>query len=242
MLSYRIVLVAACLLCSRVCTMAQQIAAPPQPPTVMFELSWNQGMPWSDYSFSVMENGATHFKGTVNAAENGQSDSFEQDFTMSEVSLEKIFQSAKAADYFQGHFEGKQKNIAKTGTKTLAFHGPAIDSSTTYDYSPNPNIQQLTKLFQAIAVTIDYGRKLSYQYRFDKLGMDTRLKELVDLRANGVAQEMQAIEPILRKIADDDDVMHLARLEAKQLLKSTNPEPVTTKPDTVTTKPDSSRP
>ncbi len=72
--------------------------------------------------------------------------------------------------------------------------------------------------------------------------MDTRLKELVDLRANGVAQEMQAIEPILRKIADDDDVMHLARLEAKQLLKSTNPEPVTTKPDTVTTKPDSSRP
>ncbi len=138
MLSYRIVLVAACLLCSRVCTMAQQIAAPPQPPTVMFELSWNQGMPWSDYSFSVMENGATHFKGTVNAAENGQSDSFEQDFTMSEVSLQKIFQSAKAADYFQGHFEGKQKNIAKTGTKTLAFHGPAIDSSTTYGLLAQP--------------------------------------------------------------------------------------------------------
>ncbi len=73
-------------------------------------------------------------------------------------------------------------------------------------------------------MTVDYGRKLTYQYRFDKLGMDTRLKELVDLRANGMAEELQAIEPILRKIADDDGVMHLARMQAKQLLKSTNPD------------------
>ena len=60
--------------------------------------------------------------------------------------------------------------------------------------------------------------------------MDTRLKELVDLHANGMAEELQAIEPILRKIADDDGVMHMARLQAKQLLKSTNPDASTSKP------------
>ncbi len=149
---------------------------------------------------------------------------------MSEANVERVFQWAKAADYFQGQFEAKQKNIAKTGTKTLEFHGPGIDSSASYNFSPNPNIQQLTKLFQSIAVTIDYGRKLAFQYRFDKLGMDTRLKELTDLRANGMADEMQAIEPILRKIADDDGVMHVARLQARQLLKSAHPEAAVPKP------------
>jgi hypothetical protein len=201
---------------------AQQSAAPPNTPTVTFKFNWDEGRPWSDYTFTVAENGATHFSGTGNAEENGADDHFEQDFTMSEGSLQKIFGAAKATDYFHGEFESKQKNIAKTGSKTLQYHSPSIDGSTTYNYSPNPNIQQLTKLFQAIALTLDYGRKLAFGYRFDKLGMDKRLQELTDLHANGMAEEMQAIAPILRKIADDADVMNIAREQAKQLLKSAN--------------------
>ncbi len=226
----RIVSITSCLLLASLCMQAQT-AGPPQAPIVVFKLSWDKALPWSDYVFTVNQNGATHFKATGNALESGDSDSFEQDFTMSEANLQEIFRLAKAADYFQGQFETKQKHVAKTGAKTLEFHGPSLNTSTTYNYSPNPNIQQLTKLFQAIAVTIDYGRKLSYQYRFDKLGMDTRLKELVDLHATGMAEELQAIEPLLRKIADDDAILHVARLQAKQLLKSTNPQASTSKPD-----------
>jgi len=212
------------------CTQAQQPAGPAQAPTVVFKLSWDKGLPWTDYTFTVNENGATHFKGTSNPADGGDSDPFEQDFTMSEANRQKIFESAKATDYFQGQFETKTKNVAKTGAKTLEFHSPSLNTSTTYNYSPNPNIEQLTSLFHAIATTIDYGRKLTFQYRFDKLGMDTRLKELVDLHANGMADELQAIEPILRKIADDDGVMHMARSEAKQLLKSTTADASSSKP------------
>ncbi len=222
--------IAVCLLSGSIGLPAQQTAAP-QPGSVIFKFAWAQGLPWSDYVFTVKENGATQFKAMVNAAENGGSEAFEQEFTMSEANLQKVFQLAKATDYFQGQFEAKQKHIAQTGTKTLEFRGPSLDTSTTYNYSPNPNIQQLTALFQAIATTMDYGRKLAFQYRFDKLGMDTRLTELVGLRANGMAQELQAIEPILRKIAEDDGVMHVARLQAKQLLKSTNPVVVTAKPE-----------
>lgn len=226
----RIALITACLLLASVCAPAQQSAGPPQAPTVVFKLSWDKGLPWSDYLFTIDENGATHFKGTGNPLQSGDNDTFERDFTMSEANLQEVFRLAKAADYFQGQFETKVKNVAKTGAKTLEFHSPSLDTSTTYNYSSNPNIQQLTKLFQSIATTIDYGRKLSYQYRFDKLGMDTRLKELVDLHANGMADELQAIEPILRKIADDDGMMHMARIQAKQLLKSMNPDVSTAKP------------
>lgn len=223
----RILLVTACLLLASISGPAQQASGPPQAPTVVFKLVWDKGLPWSEYAFTVSENGATHFKGTGNPAESGENDGFEQDFTMSEANRQQIFQLAKAADYFQGQFETKTKNVAKTGAKTLEFHSPSLNTSTTYNYSPNPSIQQLTKLFQSIATTIDYGRKLSYQYRFDKLGMDSRLKELVDLHASGMADEMHVIEPILSKIADDDSILHVARLEAKQLLKSTSTQVTT---------------
>ena len=219
--TFRVVLITASLLLASVCTQAQQSSGSAPASTVVYKLVWDKGLPWSEYAITVNENGSTHFKGTLNPAEGSGNDTIEQDFTMSEANLQGIFQSAKATDYFQGQFETKQKNVAKTGAKTLEFHSPSVNTSTTFNFSPNPNLQQLTKLFAAIATTIDYGRKLTYQYRFDKLGMDTRLKELVDLRASGMAQELQAIEPILRKIADDDGVMHMARTEARQLLKST---------------------
>jgi hypothetical protein len=220
MASYRVLLLTVCLICLAACMQAQQVAVPTQAPAVVFKFNWAQGQPWADYVFTVQENGASHFSGSGSAAENGDSDTFQQDFTMSPSNAQKVFQWAKAADYFQGNFETRTKNVAQTGMKTLEFHGPGVNNSTTYNYSPNPNIQQLTRLFQAIAVTIDYGRKLAYQYRFDKLGMDTRLKELTDLRASGMAEEIQIIEPILSKIAGDDEIMHVARLQARQLLKS----------------------
>jgi hypothetical protein len=222
MLSFRLALITACLLLGSVCALAQQPTGLAPASTVVYKLVWDKGLPWSEYTFTVNENGATHFKGTLNPAEGSGDDTVEQDFTMSEANLHEIFQSAKATDYFQGQFETKQKNVAKTGTKTLEFHSPSVNTSASFNFSPNPTMQQLTKLFAAIATTIDYGRKLTYQYRFDKLGIDTRLKELVELRASGMAQELQAIEPILRKIADDDGLMHMARTQARQLLKSTS--------------------
>jgi hypothetical protein len=231
MSSLRILLITTLFVVTGICAPAQQTAGPPQAPTVLFKLAWDKGLPWTAYTFSVNENGATHFKGTVNPSESGDTDPVEQDFTMSESNLQEIFQLAKATNYFQGEFETKTKHVAQTGTKTLEYHSPSLNTSATYNFSPNPDIQQLTKLFQAIATTINYGRKLSFQYRFDKLGMDGRLKELVDLHASGMADEMQVIEPILRKIADDDGMMHVARMEAKQLLKSANTPVATPKPD-----------
>ena len=74
----------------------------------------------------------------------------------------------------------------------------------------------------AIANTLDYGRKLSFQYRFDKLGIEARLKELEGMRADHHVEELNAIAPILLKIADDPDMMHISRQAAQQLLRSMN--------------------
>jgi hypothetical protein len=202
---------------------------PVEPPTgsyVTFKFDWDQGLPWQRYSIAVDDAGNARFEGVGNPSANGDGDNFSQDFTMTDANRQKIFELAKKLDYFQGNFEAKQKNIAKTGQKTLGYHGRAagggtsVEHSTTYNYSPNPDVQELTRIFQAIASTVGYGRKLAFQYRFDKLGMDAQLKALQDMQASHYVEELQAIEPILRKIADDPNMMHINRVTAKQLLKS----------------------
>ena len=58
-----------------------------------------------------------------NSVDSGDGDEYSQDFTMSDANRQKIFDLAKRADYFQGNLEAKQKNIARTGEKTLEYHG-----------------------------------------------------------------------------------------------------------------------
>jgi len=43
---------------------------------------------------------------------------------------------------------------------------------------------------------------------------------LQDMQAGHFAEELQAIEPILQKIATDPNTMHINQVTARQLLKS----------------------
>jgi hypothetical protein len=199
---------------------AQQPAAPAQP-SVTFDFDWSQGIPWQTYSITVRADGNTHFQGTPAPDEaGGDTDPFQQDFTMSEVNRSKIFDLAKKLNYFQSDFDSHLKRIAQTGSKTLEYTSATAHGATTYNWSPNADVQELTRLFLAIANTLDYGRKLSFQYRFDKLGMEARLKQLEDMRADHHVEELNAIAPILGKIADDPDMMHISRQAAQQLLRT----------------------
>jgi len=203
-----------------------EIKPVPQPTGsyIVFKFDWDQGLPWAKYTISVDDAGGAHFQGNGNPEESGDGDEFSQDFTMSDANRQKIFDLAKKADYFQGNLEIKQKNIAQTGQKTLEYHGiRAGITSATYNYSPNQNVEELTRIFQAVAMTIDFGRKLAFDYRFNKLGIDARLHSLQDMQASHYIEELQAIEPILQKIAADPNMMHINRVTAGQLLKSIGP-------------------
>ncbi len=185
-----------------------QVTPEPQPggASVVFKFDWNQGRPWVNYTISVDDAGGTSFHGTGNPIESGNADDFSQDFTMSDANRQKIFDLAKKTDYFRGNLEARKKNIAQTGQKTLQYHASgAGTTSATYNYSPDANVQELTRIFQAIALTIDFGRKLAFDYRFNKLGIDARLHSLQDMQDSHYVEELQAIEPILQKIAADPE-------------------------------------
>jgi hypothetical protein len=219
-----------CALAAVAQTVHQPVAVPqPTGAYVAFRFDWDQGRPWVRYTVSVDDAGNTHFEGVGNPIESGDNDSFAEDFTMSDANRLKIFESARKSNYFQGNLEAKQKNLAQTGQKTLVYQGrtssgdQVTKNSAIYNYSPNNDVQELTRIFQAIATTVDFGRKLTFQYRFDKLGIDATLKSLQDMQASHYVEEMQAIEPILQKIASDPNMMHINRVTAKQLLNSAGP-------------------
>lgn len=202
---------------------AQQAAESPAQPSVTFNFEWSEGIPWQTYSITVQADGKTHFQGTpAPDQQGGDTDPFEQDFTLSDANRQMVFDLAKKLNYFSGDYDSHLKKIALTGRKTLEYKSPQTQGTATYNYSPNNDVQQLTRLFQGIATTVDYGRKLAFQYRFDKLGMNQRLKELVGLQADHNVEELGAIEPILLKIANDPNLMHISRQSAQQLLKAIN--------------------
>jgi hypothetical protein len=190
--------------------------------SVTFSFEWDQGFPWQKYSIAVQAGGKAHFEGVPHAGEAGDTSPFQQDFTMSEANQRKIFALAGKLNYFHGDYDSHKKRIAHTGKKTLAYDSPQARGTTTYDWSQNPDVQELTRTFQNISVTLDYGRKLAYQLRFDRLGMSERLRQLEELEAGHEVAELQAIAPILRKIADDPDMMHISQLSALHLLKTIN--------------------
>ncbi len=189
-----------------------------------FAFDWSQGIPWQEYSIDVHSDGKAHFDGTPNDDGTHNTDPYQQDFSMSEANRQKIFELSQKLNYFRGDFDSHLKHIAQTGRKTLEYRSPQLRGTTTYNWSQNADVEELTKLFQAIAMTIDYGRKLAFQYRFDKLGMDDRLKELQDLQASRGVEELAIIAPILRKIANDPNMMNISRQAAKHLLQTVNGE------------------
>ena len=197
-------------------------AAGEQSASVRFGFDWPQGIPWQKYSIEVQADGKSHFDGIPNGGDTHDTDPYQQDFSMSAANREKIFELSQKLNYFRGDVDSHLKHIAQTGKKTLEYRSPQVQGSTTYNWSQNADVEELTKLFQAISMTIDYGRKLAFQYRFDKLGIDDRLKELQDLQASHGAEEIRVIAPMLHKIADDPNMMNISRQTAKHILQTMN--------------------
>lgn len=203
---------------------AQQPSAAPPPtpaqPAVTYIFDWPQGIPWTGYSITVQSDGKTQFKGTPHPDESDtDTDPVDQNFTMWENNRQKIFELAQKLNYFRGNFDAHIKHIAQTGSKTLEYQSPQVHGSSTYNYSQNPDVQTLTRIFTGISMSIDYGRKLAFQYRYDKLGMEQRLKELEGLQADHGVEELHVIAPILRKIAADPNMMNISRQCARDILK-----------------------
>ncbi len=192
-------------------------------PTVTFRLEMPSFNP-TYFGVAVESTGKAAYVSEPKATpDNAPGDPYIVKFVMSQATRQRIFELARAASYFQGDFAYTKGNIANTGAKTLSYADEGRCSQTTYNWSMNPAIQQLTAIFQGISNTLEFGRRLAFLHRFDKLGLDAELKSMEDEAARGDLTELQAVEPVLRNIFNDHGVMNLARERAARLLARIRP-------------------
>ncbi len=190
------------------------------PATVTFTLDFPDSQP-EHYSIRIQSDGVSHYDSRGKLSLDADSvDSFGFDFTASPELRQKVFALAAKAGYFQKDVDSRHKNMAFTGKKTLAYQDSMRHGETTYNYSTQSAIQQLTSLFQSLSATLEYGHRLHYDHRYQKLALDEELKRMEEDSRSAPLVELSAIAPILKQIMDDPSVMNVSRARAQRLLAS----------------------
>jgi hypothetical protein len=198
----------------------QRPAQNPTVPTITYDRIWEAYTP-QEVTFTVTSTGTARYisRNPLKPPDQANTDpDFTLEFTMSEPNRTRIFRDAHAANYFNGDFTYKKHAVSSTGRKTLTYADQSRHFSTTYDYSENKAIDEITGIFQGISNTIEHGRKLQFLRRFDKLGLEAELKGMESLAENHNLKELQIIAPTLQSIANDPAILNIARQRAKRLL------------------------
>lgn len=187
-------------------------------PVITFTLDFPQSQP-EHYSIRVPSEGPAHYQSTGRIArDSNETESFEFDFVLSGEMREKMFRLASEAGHFQGDLDSHQKNLAFTGKKTLNYKDAHRAGEATFNYAANPAARELTELFQNLSATLEFGHRLDYDHRFQKLALDDELKHMQEMAQDKALVEVAAIQPILERIVADHSVMNVARVRAQQLL------------------------
>ena len=204
----------------------QMLSAPP--PTVTFVLDFPQSNP-EHYSISVDESGHARYECSGEVAQDSEPQSYQAEFDLSAASREKIFDWTKQARFFSGNVDSKNGKLAFTGAKVLSYQDGQHSYTARYNYSSLAPVKQLTTFFQDLAATLEYGRRLAYDQRYEKLALDAELKQMESQAKNGELSEIESVAPILQEILGDPSLLNGVRARAKQLLEGAGSASVTTR-------------
>ena len=194
--------------------------AAPALPSVTFTQAFPRGTP-AYFSLRIDSAGHAAYESRREEGEPGQpvlSEPYQTEFQVSEATALRVFELAKTLDYFQGDWDFKKHRIADTGRKTLLYTDSTRTHQTTYNWSENRAVQELTDLLQGIANTQEAAYELNRLRRYDRLGLNHQLERMEDMAKNGWLRELPVIAPLLEKLANDREVMNIARKRAQHLL------------------------
>jgi hypothetical protein len=191
----------------------------PAPAVVTFTLDFPASQP-EHYSIRVQSDGSARYQSSGRLSDDSdQIDSFDLDFTVAAETRQRIFELAAKAGYFQKDVDSHHKGMAFTGKKTLTYQGAGRSGEASYNYSPNPAVQDLTSLMQNLSATLEFGHRLQYDRRYQKLALDEELKRMEEMARGNQLAEVTAIQPILDEIIADPSVINVTRARAQRLLE-----------------------
>lgn len=221
----KIVALLSIFVCSALSSYAQETAQATTPgkpgiPVVQFTCDWRAQNP-PLYSIAIDSAGRATYHSQPTADPNGGSapPPYSVEWTAGNETRAKIFEAIEKLDYLQGNFETHAR-VAQTGIKTITYKDLSHNTSITYNYSDNPSLQNLTRMFLSIQSTAEAGRQLAHDLRYDKLAIDADLKSLQEQQRSGNAIEFGSVEPILQRIANDPAMMRMSQQRARAMLQA----------------------
>ena len=186
--------------------------------TISFTLDFPNSSP-EHYAISVQSDGKAHYDSSGKISQDSDvRDNYESDFTFTDSTRTRIFELAAQAHHFSGKVDSGNKKLAFTGSKKLIYKDGEKVSSAEYNYSQQPAVQQLTSLFQSVAATLEFGRRLTYFHRYQKLALDDEIKRMEDQAKRGELAEIQAVTPVLQEIYEDSSVINVVRARARRII------------------------
>jgi hypothetical protein len=218
-----LLLLAAVLMFSSEPLRAQNSDQGPAAGSITFDRVWEAYTP-QQVTITVSADGHAKYVSHTAAKPPDEVDDYQTEFTVSPSCRDKLFSNAREASYFDGDFTFKKHAVAGTGKKTLTYTDPARHFKTAYDYSENKAVMEITSIFQGISNTIEYGRKLQFKHRFDKLGLEDELRGMESAAESHNLAQLQLIAPTLESILEDASVLNIARQRAKRLLAKASSE------------------
>ncbi len=186
--------------------------------TVTFSLDFPNSDP-EHYSVSVQSDGHARYECSAKISQDSEDrENYQTEFTFSDATRARIFDLAAQAHYFAGKIDSGNRKLAFTGAKKLVYKDGQRESSAAYNFSSLPAVQQLTVLFQSVSATLEFGRRLAYDRRYQKLALDDEMKQMEDQIRRGDLIEVQAVRPVLQEIHDDNSVMNMVRARAQRIM------------------------
>jgi hypothetical protein len=139
---------------------------------------------------------------------------------LSKISREKAFALAANLNHLTGNFDFTKHRVAFTGWRTFTYKSGATANTTRFNWSENPSANELAALFEGIAATIEAENQLRYLRKYDKLGLNSYLGNLEKKAKSGWVKELPILSNVLNELAQDPEVMNIARQRAQRLAQA----------------------
>ncbi len=215
----------ALIICCLVFSLCTGNAGAADPATIIFTLDFPKSDP-AHYSISVSADGHAKYECLAKADPDAEEQPYTSEFEFSPATRARIFDLAAQAHYFSRKLDSGKRKLAFTGAKQLVYRDGQHTYTADYNYSEQPPVQQITELFQNVAATLEFGRRIVYNHQYQKLALDDELKRMEAQARNNELSELQAVQGVLQEIFDDTSVINVVRARAQRLIemgKAKNP-------------------
>ena len=185
--------------------------------TVQFKFDFPHSNP-QHYEITVQSDGHAAYISNGDLGNSTNDDTTPFEFSISEKTRRDIFELAKKANYFSGKVDSGNTRLANMGAKTLIYKDDSRNTSATYNYSLDPAVQQVTGILQDLSTVLEYGRRLTWFDKYQKLALEDDLKQMEERQRAKTLGDLEPIVPILKQVANDQAVMRMTRARALRLL------------------------